>query len=68
MTAIDENLGKTFTAPICPACATPYDRKHYDFVEDRACCPNCGTHYRIWDDHVPDIPNEALDLGNIWDD
>ncbi len=64
----DENLAKMFNAPICPVCATPYDPKHYDFDENRACCSNCHTHYDVPADHVPDIPDDMLDIGDIWDD
>lgn len=62
MDHFDQSLRKLFSGPICPHCATAYDPKHYDFVEDRACCSNCGALYRVSDDHVPDIPDDELDV------
>ena len=64
----NEDLATTFTASICPACATLFDPKHYNFDEDRACCSNCHTHYAVPADRIPDIPDDMLDIGDIWDD
>jgi len=68
MHEFDSSLEKAFTAPICPHCATAYDPKHYDFVEDRACCANCGAHYPVGEQHIPDIPDELLDIADAWPD
>lgn len=62
MDFFDQSLRKLFSGPICPYCATAYDPEHYDFVEDRACCPNCSALYRVGDEHVPDIPDADLDV------
>lgn len=59
---LSDSLRKLFSGPICPHCATSYDPEHYDFVEDRAVCSNCGTLYQVHADHVPDIPDEDLDI------
>lgn len=37
------------SGPICPTCATSYDPSRYDRCDDRACCSNCGTLYRVPD-------------------
>lgn len=58
----NESLRKLFNGPICPHCATSYDPAHYDFVEDRAVCLNCAALYRVGAGHVPDIPDEDLDI------
>lgn len=38
---------QAMSAPICPTCATSYDPSCYDSCDERACCSNCGTLYRI---------------------
>ena len=63
MTDQDPTLAKAFAAPICPACATGYDPQHFDIYEDRACCPNCGTEYRVPAEYRALHPEDYLEYG-----
>lgn len=62
MDMLDTTISTLLTTPFCPTCATTYDPDCYDFGEERACCGTCGTFYRVANEHVPDIPDDDLDI------
>ncbi len=59
---MNDSPSKLSNEPICPYCATTFDPKHYDFVEDRARCSNCAALYQVGDDDLPDLPDAVLDI------